>query len=158
MNLEKLETNRNNIRTWMKENESPLNDALEGLLTASELATTDDEAIKYWSSIRSLCGNMSPSPVRKGVQSKYSTDVLAVLDAIGTEVNDASIRYHNDGIMSKVLFSHGKSGGKQMLAELFGKTMRNMTIGKLKKKFDDGVWDGTLAGLDSLTEITEDNE
>ena len=158
MNLEKLETNRNNIRTWMKENESPLNDALEGLLTASELAKTDDEAVKYWSSIRSLCGNMSPSPVRKGVQSKYSTEVLAVLDAIGTEVDEASIRYHNDGIMSKVLFSHGKSGGKTMLAEEFGKTMRNMTIGKLKKKIDDGIWDGTLAGLDSLTEITEDNE
>ena len=49
MNLEKLETNRNNIRTWMKENESPLNDALEGLLTASEVATNDDESIKYWS-------------------------------------------------------------------------------------------------------------
>ena len=58
------------VLEWLKVNDAgALGPVIQATCEAGLTATTDEDRDKFWASIRSLCGTLPKSPIRRGIQS-----------------------------------------------------------------------------------------
>ena len=73
MEYNKLIEKTNNIITWLDVNDvGSMDTVLRGLITSAQVeGQTEKQYEQFWSSIRSLCGTLPNSPIRKGTQPTF---------------------------------------------------------------------------------------
>tara|TARA_R100001463_G_scaffold135594_1_gene199135 strand:+ start:545 stop:1054 length:510 start_codon:yes stop_codon:yes gene_type:complete len=120
------------------------NPTLSGLLETGVKATDEKSANNFWSSIRALVKAMSLDnliPSRSTLPEEVQANILTAC----ADVEEASIAFFNHGMVSQVIFRHGKSGGGTFAtAEDYVKVMSQMTAGKLRQHYNSKAWDGSL--------------
>jgi len=120
------------------------NPALTGLLDEGVQATDETSANQFWASIRALVKAMSLDNLIPS-RSTLPEEVQASIQTACAEVEEASIAFFNHGMVSQVIFRHGKSGGGTFAtAEEYAKVMSQMTAGKLRQHYNSKAWDGSL--------------
>ena len=133
------------------------NPALSGLLETGVQATDETSATQFWASIRALVKAMSLDnllPSRSTLPEDIQTNILTAC----TDVEEASIAFFNHGMVSQVIFRHGKSGGGTFAtAEDYAKVMSQMTASKLRQHYNSKAWNGELPinTAVALSEATE---
>ena len=120
------------------------NPALSGLLESGVQATDETAANQFWASIRALVKAMSLDdliPSRSSLPEEVQASILTAC----TDVEEASIAFFNHGMVSQVIFRHGKSGGGTFAtAEDYAKVMSQMTASKLRQHYNSKAWNGEL--------------
>ena len=120
------------------------NPALSGLLETGVKATDEKSANQFWASIRALVKAMSLDNLIPS-RSSLPEAVQANIQTACADVEEASIAFLNHGMVSQVIFRHGKSGGGTFAtAEDYVKVMSQMTAGKLRQHYNSKAWDGSL--------------
>jgi len=120
------------------------NPALTGLLDEGVQATDETSANQFWASIRALVKAMSLDNLIPS-RSTLPEEVQASIQTACAEVEEASIAFFNHGMVSQVIFRHGKSGGGTFAtAEDYAKVMSQMTAGKLRQHYNSKAWNGEL--------------
>lgn len=120
------------------------NVALEGTLAAGLKATDEKSANQFWASIRALVKAMNLDnllPSRSTLPESVQANILSAC----ADIEEASTAFFNHGMVSQVIFRHGKSGGGTFAtAEDYAKVMSQMTAGKLRQHYNTKAWNGEL--------------
>ena len=120
------------------------NPALSGLLETGVKATDEKSANQFWASIRALVKAMSLDnlmPSRSNLPEAVQANILTAC----ADVEEASNAFFNHGMVSQVIFRHGKSGGGTFAtAEDYAKVMSQMTASKLRQHYNSKAWNGKL--------------
>lgn len=120
------------------------NPTLSGLLETGVKATDEISANQFWSCIRALVKAMGLDnliPSRSTLPDEVQANILT---ACG-DIEEASTAFFNHGMVSQVIFRHGKSGGGTFAtAEDYAKVMSQMTASKLRQHYNSKAWDGSL--------------
>jgi len=156
MEYNKLIEKTNNIITWLDVNDvGSMDTVLRGLITSAQVeGQTDKQYEQFWSSIRSLCGTLPNSPIRKGTQPTLPTEILAVVDSVVTRVVNAFVGIgDSELIVDTTMPMRNTSGEKfadiQAVADYFGNRVRRL----LTDSYKNGLWNGELT-KDNITGLT----
>ena len=143
MELQKTINRMKSMQATMKA-QKVKNPALSGLLDEGVQATDEKSANQFWASIRALVKAMSLDNLIPS-RSTLPEGVQASIQTACADVEEASIAFFNHGMVSQVIFRHGKSGGGTFAtAEDYAKVMSQMTAGKLRQHYNNKTWDGPL--------------
>lgn len=156
MEYNKLIEKTNNIITWLDVNDvGSMDTVLRGLITSAQVeGQTDKQYEQFWASIRSLCGTLPNSPIRKGTQSTLPTQVQAVADSVVNRVINAFVGIGDSELMIDTLMPMRNTSGEkftdiQALAEYFGNRVRRL----LADSYKNGLWNGEMT-KDNITGLT----
>ena len=156
MEYNKLIEKTNNIITWLDVNDvGSMDTVLRGLITSAQVeGQTDKQYEQFWASIRSLCGTLPNSPIRKGTQSTLPTQVQAVADSVVNRVINAFVGIGDSELMIDTLMPMRNTSGEkftdiQALAEYFGNRVRRLLTDSYKNK----LWNGEMT-KDNITGLT----
>ena len=156
MQYNKLIEKTNNIITWLDVNDvGSMDTVLRGLITSAQVeGQTDKQYEQFWASIRSLCGTLPNSPIRKGTQSTLPTQVQAVADSVVNRVINAFVGIGDSELMIDTLLPMRNTSGEkftdiQALAEYFGNRVRRLLTDSYKNK----LWNGEMT-KDNITGLT----
>ena len=156
MQYNKLIEKTNNIITWLDVNDvGSMDTVLRGLITSAQVeGQTDKQYEQFWASIRSLCGTLPNSPIRKGTQSTLPTQVQAVADSVVNRVINAFVGIGDSELMIDTLMPMRNTSGEkftdiQALAEYFGNRVRRLLTDSYKNK----LWNGEMT-KDNITGLT----
>ena len=120
------------------------NPALSGLLETGVQATDETSANQFWASIRALVKAMSLDNLIPS-RSSLPEEVQASIQTACADIEEASTAFFNHGMVSQVIFRHGKSGGGTFAtAEDYAKVMSQMTASKLRQHYNSKAWNGKL--------------
>jgi len=120
------------------------NPALSGLLETGVQATDEKSATQFWASIRALVKAMSLDNLLPS-RSTLPEDIQANIQTACDDIEEASTAFFNHGMVSQVIFRHGKSGGGTFAtAEDYAKVMSQMTASKLRQHYNSTTWNGEL--------------
>jgi hypothetical protein len=156
MEMEKITMKIKQMQKTMKADKMD-NVVLDHMLKEALKAKTEQEAERFWASIRTYCKTIENSPFTVN-RSNLPVEVQEVLNSIKEEVHNASIIYFD--AIGLYLRKHGKSGGGLFAsADEYANMMGNMTYRNLRKEYNDkdASFDGTLATLPALP-IVEDSQ
>ena len=156
MEYNKLVEKTNNIITWLDVNDvGSMDTVLRGLITSAQVeGQTEKQYERFWASIRSLCGTLPNSPIRKGTQTILPTQVQAVADSVVNRVINAFVGIGDSELMVDTLMPMRNTSGEkfadiQALAEYFGGRVRRL----LTDSYKAGNWNGELT-KDNITGLT----
>lgn len=159
MEQEKYAKNLQKVRAWMNENDAG---AMAPVLEAQMAlpAETEQDRDRLWQAIRAIAAMLPNSPIKKGRGSSLPVEVQTLIDAISHEYGVEMGLAWNAGDNRYLMRKHGKSGGglfanQDEVLETHAAKMAS----DLKRRFNDGIWDGTREGLHSQTfPVQEVNE
>tara|TARA_R110000744_G_scaffold121036_1_gene225398 strand:- start:1365 stop:1880 length:516 start_codon:yes stop_codon:yes gene_type:complete len=149
----KFKEKANEILTWLKSNDAgALGPVIEATLQAGLTATTDEDRDKFWASVRSLCGTLPKSPIRRGIQSSLSAEQSANVDSVTTRIENAFASIGEAALILDVMHprQRGDSIGPYASIEAWAMDMASSINRKLKMAIKENRWDGSLNG-DNLT-------
>ena len=90
MDKNKYEMKATEILVWLNVNDAgALGPVIEATLQAGLSATTDEDRDKFWASVRSLCGTLPNSPIRRGIQSSLTAEQSANVDSVVSRIETA---------------------------------------------------------------------
>tara|TARA_R110000850_G_scaffold21286_1_gene62905 strand:- start:64 stop:582 length:519 start_codon:yes stop_codon:yes gene_type:complete len=153
MNEEKYTEKANEVLEWLKVNDAgALGPVIEATLQAGLTATTDEDRDKFWASVRSLCGTLPKSPIRRGIQSSLTAEQMAAVDSVVNRITSAFASIGEEDLILDVFFprQRGESMGPYGDIEAFASDMGAKVKRSIKKAITDNRWDGLLTD-DSLT-------
>lgn len=157
MEMEKITMKIKEMQKTMKADKMD-NVVLDHMLKEALKAKTEQEAERFWASIRTYCKTIENSPFTVN-RSNLPVEVQEVLNSIKEEVHNASSIYFD--AIGLYLRKHGKSKGGRLFASAdeYATMMANLTYGKLRNEYNDkdASFDGTLATLPALP-IVEDSQ
>lgn len=162
MNTEKFSANIAKVRAWMNENDAgEMGAILEAQMRLP--ANDDQERERIWSAIRAIAGMLPNSPIKKGRGSSLPLEVQTLIDAISHEYGVEMGVAWNAGDNRYLMRKHGKSGGGLFAnQDEVLESHKAKMASELKKRFNDGIWDGTREGLYSqnfpVQEVNEEEE
>lgn len=156
MEYNKLIEKTDNIITWLDVNDvGSMDTVLRGLITSAQVeGQTDKQYEQFWASIRSLCGTLPNSPIRKGTQTSLPPQIQAVADSVKTRVVNAFVGITDTELMVDVMMPMRNTSGEkfadiQALAEYFGNRVYRLLLDSYKA----GDWTGELTE-DNITGLT----
>tara|TARA_R110000787_G_scaffold249084_3_gene354671 strand:+ start:914 stop:1438 length:525 start_codon:yes stop_codon:yes gene_type:complete len=145
----------NEILTWLKANDAgALGPVIEATLQAGFTATTDEDRDKFWASVRSLCGTLPKSPIRRGIQSSLTATQSANVDSVITRIELAFASIGDAELIMDVFFprQRGDSMGPYATIEDFSVDMGAKVSRALKLAIKEDRWNGELVkGLTGMT-------
>ncbi len=156
MDENKYNEKANEILEWLKVNDAgALGPVIEATLQAGLTATTDDDRDKFWASVRSLCGTLPKSPIRRGIQSSLTAEQLAAVDSVATRIETAFASIGDTDIVLDVMMPRqtADSNGPYSTIEDYASDMRAKVVRVIKKAITDNRWSGLLND-DGLTGMT----
>ena len=113
-------------------------------------------------SIKALCKGKAGSPFgRRGKPPALPPAALAVSDEVGAIVANAMEEaFNSNSAIQAVILRHGRSKGSRHYADgaAFGKSMAKTAQGVIKAAHKDGGWDGSLDGLLSTIDLSDEEE
>ena len=152
MDKEKWIEKQEQISEWLNNNDiGAMGTVIRVNLEAGDSATTDEDRDRFWEAIRALCKTLPNSPIQKGRGSTLPIEVQTVLDTLSDEVAQAASDFFAIGNLSNLLQKHGKSGGGLFIEDEYPKYMVQSIMSHMRRRYKDGIWDGTLEGLNSQT-------
>lgn len=156
MEYNKLIEKTNNIITWLDVNDvGSMDTVLRGLITSAQVeGQTDKQYEQFWASIRSLCGTLPNSPIRKGTQQLLPAQAQAVADSVVNRVINAFVDIGDSELMIDTIMPMRNTSGEkfadiQALAEYFGNRVRRL----LTDSYKNGLWNGEMT-KDNITGLT----
>jgi len=153
MENEKFNQKANEILTWLKVNDAgALGPVIEATLQAGMTATTDEDRDKFWASVRSLCGTLPKSPIRRGIQSNLTAEQIACVDSVTSRIELAFASIGEANLIVDVMHprQRGDSIGHYPSIEAWAADMAASVKRKLMSAIKDNRWDGLL-NSDNLT-------
>jgi len=104
--------------------------------------------------IRAMLTDKEGTPFHKGNKSDLPAKVRVVVEQLGKKMYGASITYMEfDEVMRYITPRHKKSGGGFYKSDKeFALANKKRLMTRLKKRYRDGHWDGTVDGLMPLEE------
>lgn len=153
MEQQKYETKADEILTWLEHNDAgALGPVIEATLRAGLTATTDEDRDKFWASVRSLCGTLPKSPIRRGIQSSLTAEMSACVDSVVNRIESAFASIGEAELILDVMHprQRGDSIGHYDSIESWAADMAASTKRKLMAAIKDNRWDGLL-NSDNLT-------
>ena len=153
MDSKKYETKANEILTWLEHNDAgALGPVIEATLQAGLTATTDEDRDKFWASVRSLCGTLPTSPIRRGIQSNLTAEQVATVDSVTSRIENAFASIGEADLIMDIMLPRqtSKRSGRYSSIEEFAADMAQSVQRKLKAAISENRWDGSLNG-DNLT-------
>ena len=153
MDSKKNETKANEILTWLEHNDAgALGPVIEATLQAGLTATTDEDRDKFWASVRSLCGTLPKSPIRRGIQSNLTAEQVATVDSVTSRIENAFASIGEADLIMDIMLPRqtSKRSGRYSSIEEFAADMAQSVQRKLKAAIAENRWDGSLNG-DNLT-------
>jgi hypothetical protein len=147
MDMEKFEMKVNEILVWLEVNDAgALGPVIKATCEAGLTATTDEDRDKFWASIRSLCGTLPKSPIRRGIQSSLSTEQAASVDSVVSRIESAFASIGEAALILDVILPRQteKSNGRYDSIESWAADMAASVQRKLKEAIKENRWDGTL--------------
>jgi hypothetical protein len=153
MENEKFNQKANEILTWLEHNDAgALGPVIEATLQAGMTATTDEDRDKFWASVRSLCGTLPKSPIRRGIQSALTAEQLACVDSVTSRIELVFASIGEADLIVDVMHprQRGDSIGHYPSIEAWAADMASSVKRKLMVAIKENRWDGLLNG-DNLT-------
>ncbi len=153
MEQQKYATKANEILTWLEHNDAgALGPVIEATLQAGMTATTDEDRDKFWASVRSLCGTLPKSPIRRGIQSSLTAEMSACVDSVINRIESAFASIGEADLILDVMHprQRGDSIGHYDSIESWAADQAASVKRKLMAAIKDNRWDGLLNG-DNLT-------
>lgn len=154
MDKDKYETKANEILVWLNVNDAgALGPVIEATLQAGLTADTDDDRDKFWASVRSLCGTLPNSPIRRGIQSSLTAEQSANVDSVMTRIETAFASIGEADLIIDVMHprQRGDSIGHYGSIEAWASSMAKTVERQLKAALKEGRWSGELT--DGLTNM-----
>jgi len=154
MEQEKYEMKANEILVWLNVNDAgALGPVIEATLQAGLSATTDEDRDKFWASVRSLCGTLPNSPIRRGIQSNLTAEQSANVDSVVTRIETAFASIGEAELILDVMHprQRGDSIGHYGSIEDWAKSMAQTVMRQLKAALKEDRWNGELT--DGLTNM-----
>ena len=154
MEKQKYEEKANEILVWLKVNDAgALGPVIEATLQAGLSAETDDDRDKFWASVRSLCGTLPNSPIRRGIQSNLTAEQSANVDSVVSRIETAFASIGEADLILDVMHprQRGDSIGHYDSIEDWAKNMAQSVMRQLKVALKEKRWDGSLT--DGLTNM-----
>ena len=137
----------NEILTWLKANDAgALGPVIQATCEAGLTATTDEDRDKFWASIRSLCGTLPKSPIRRGIQSSLTAEQVAAVDSVVNRIESVFASIGEEDLMLDVFFprQRGDSMGPYGNIDAFASDMAAKVKRSIKKAITENRWDGLL--------------
>lgn len=135
------------VLEWLKVNDAgALGPVIQATCEAGLEATTDEDRDKFWASIRSLCGTLPKSPIRRGIQSNLTAEQMAAVDSVVNRIVSAFASICEHDLILDVFFprQRGESMGPYADIEAFASDMGAKVKRSIKKAITDNRWDGLL--------------
>ena len=155
MEQQKYETKTNEIMVWLDANDAG---SLEPVIRATIEAgliegTTDEQRERYWSSVRSLCGNLAKNPVRRGSPSKHTPEALANVDAVESRLISVFSSIEEADLILDIYHprQNDKHTGHYDSIEAWAASMAASGKRYLMQALNDSRWDGEM--VDNLTNM-----
>lgn len=143
----KFKTKTDDIITWLSFNDvGSLSVVLNGIITQGQVeGQTEKDYENYWASIRSLCGTLPNSPIRKGIQTSVPTQVQAVVDSVMNRVQTAFAAIGDtELILDTIMPMRNTSGTKFQSADELGEYFANRVKRLLMDSYKAELWNGKL--------------
>ena len=151
MEQQKYETKANEILTWLEHNDAgALGPVIEATLQAGMTATTDEDRDKFWASVRSLCGTLPKSPIRRGIQSNLTAEQMATVDSVTSRIENAFASIGEADLILDVMLPRqtNKRSGRYSSIEEFAADMAQSVQRKLKVAINEKRWNGAYNAAD----------
>tara|TARA_R100000951_G_scaffold61462_1_gene51645 strand:+ start:238 stop:741 length:504 start_codon:yes stop_codon:yes gene_type:complete len=167
MEYMKFKTKTDDIITWLSVNDvGSLSVVLEGIISQGQVeGQTEKDYENYWASIRSLCGTLPNSPIRKGIPTSVPAQVQAVVDSVMNRVQTAFAGIGDiELILDTVMPMRNAKGTKFQTADELGEYFANRVSRLLMDSYKAKLWNGELTknnttGLElPVKESSEDSE
>ena len=153
MDKDKYETKANEILVWLNVNDAgALAPVIEATLQAGLTADSDEDRDKFWASVRSLCGTLPNSPIRRGIQSSLTAEQSANVDSVVHRIESAFASIGEAALILDVMHprQRGDSIGHYDSIESWAADMAASVKRKLMAAIKDNRWNGLL-NSDNLT-------
>jgi len=147
MDMQKYTEKVGEVLEWLKGNDAgALGPGIQATCEAGLTATTDEDRDKFWASIRSLCGTLPKSPIRRGIQSSLTAEQMAAVDSVVNRIQSAFASIGEEDLILDVFFprQRGESMGPYGNIENFASDMAEKVKRSIKKAITDNRWDGLL--------------
>ena len=154
MENEKYNQKANEILTWLEHNDAgALGPVIEATLQAGLTATTDEDRDKFWASVRSLCGTLPKSPIRRGIQSSLTAEMSACVDSVVNRIESAFASIGEAELILDVMHprQRGDSIGHYDSIESWAKAMAASGRRYMMEALNQGRWGGSMT--DNLTKM-----
>jgi DnaJ-domain-containing protein 1 len=147
MDMQKYTEKVGEVLEWLKVNDAgALGPVIQATCEAGLTATTDEDRDKFWASIRSLCGTLPKSPIRRGIQSSLTAEQVAAVDSVVNRIESAFASIGEEELMLDVFFprQRGDSMGPYGNIDAFASDMAAKVKRSIKKAITENRWDGLL--------------
>jgi len=147
MDMQKYDEKVSEVLEWLKVNDAgALGPVIQATCEAGLTATTDEDRDKFWASIRSLCGTLPKSPIRRGIQSSHTAEQMAAVDSVVTRIASAFASIGEQDLILDVFFprQRGESIGPYGSMDDFAADMGAKVKRSIKKAITDKRWNGLL--------------
>lgn len=147
MDMQKYTEKVGEVLEWLKVNDAgALGPVIQATCEAGLTATTDEDRDKFWASIRSLCGTLPKSPIRRGIQSSLTAEQVAAVDSVVNRIESAFASIGEEELMLDVFFprQRGDSMGAYANIDAFASDMSAKVKRSIKKAITENRWDGLL--------------
>lgn len=146
------------VLSWLKDNDvGHMHSVIVANVESGQNAKTDEHRDKYWTATRALLSTLDNPPRFSVRPPALNATVQAVLDAEMENITEGAIAYFNTGNNAQILTKRG--GGLYESAEDYAASQVKTSSRHMTKRYKDGVWDGTVKGLNSQTfPVEEDSE
>jgi hypothetical protein len=151
MEQQKYETKANEILTWLEHNDAgALGPVIEATLQAGLTADSDEDRDKFWASVRSLCGTLPKSPIRRGIQSNLTAEQMATVDSVTSRIENAFASIGEADLILDVMLPRqtNKRSGRYSSIEEFAADMAQSVQRKLKVAINEKRWNGAYNAAD----------
>jgi len=151
----KFKTKTDDIITWLSVNDvGSLSVVLEGIISQGQVeGQTEKDYENYWASIRSLCGTLPNSPIRRGIQSSLTAEQSANVDSVIARIESAFASIGEADLILDVMHprQRGDSIGHYDSIEAWASNMAQSVERQLKLAIKENRWTGELT--DGLTNM-----
>lgn len=143
----KFKSKTDDIITWLSINDvGSLSAVLEGIISQGQVeGQTEKDYENYWASIRSLCGTLPNSPIRKGIQTSVPAQVQAVVDSV---VNRLQTAFAGIGdaelVLDTIMPMRNAKGTKFQDADEFAQYFAHRASRMLMDSYKAKLWNGEL--------------
>tara|TARA_R110000796_G_C14432396_1_gene421282 strand:+ start:220 stop:738 length:519 start_codon:yes stop_codon:yes gene_type:complete len=147
MDMQKYTEKVGEVLEWLKVNDAgALGPVIQATCEAGLTATTDEDRDKFWASVRSLCGTLPKSPIRRGIQSSLTAEQVAAVDSVVNRIESAFASIGEEELMLDVFFprQRGDSMGAYANIDAFASDMSAKVKRSIKKAITENRWDGLL--------------
>ena len=154
MDKQKYDMKANEILVWLNVNDAgALGPVIEATLKAGLTADSDEDRDKFWSSVRSLCGTLPNSPIRRGIQSSLTAEQSANVDSVINRIESAFASIGEADLILDVMHprQRGDSIGHYGSIEDWASNMAQSVERQLKLAIKEDRWSGELN--DGLTNM-----